>query len=54
MPSAFTDIEVTPEFGDRVQTDYISGLAKSKGLVKILLDLDRVLGTDGARASSGV
>lgn len=49
MMIAATDIEATPEFGDRVQADFISGLAKSKGTVKILLDLDRVLGTDGTR-----
>jgi len=30
-----------------VTTDYILALAKVKGTVKILLDLDRVLGTDG-------
>jgi purine-binding chemotaxis protein CheW len=42
------DIEQTPEFGDRVCTDYIKGMAKVKGTVKILLDLDRVLGTDDA------
>jgi len=53
MTIGAADIEVTPEFGDRVQTDYISGLAKAKGGVKILLDLDRVLGTDGARVAGG-
>jgi purine-binding chemotaxis protein CheW len=42
------EIEQTPEFGDRVSTDYIRGMAKVKGTVKILLDLDRVLGTDDA------
>lgn len=42
------EIEQTPEFGDRVCTDYIRGMAKVKGTVKILLDLDRVLGTDDA------
>jgi purine-binding chemotaxis protein CheW len=42
------EIEQTPEFGDRVATDYIRGMAKVKGTVKILLDLDRVLGTDDA------
>jgi purine-binding chemotaxis protein CheW len=43
------EIEATPAFGDRVKTDYISGLAKVKGRVKILLDLDRAIGWD-ARA----
>lgn len=42
------EIEQTPEFGDRVCTDYIKGMAKVKGGVKILLDLDRILGTDDA------
>jgi purine-binding chemotaxis protein CheW len=41
------DIEPTPEFGGRVQTDYMRGIAKVKGRVKILIDLDRVLGGDG-------
>ena len=30
-----------------VDTDYMTGVAKVKGTVKILLDLDRVLGADG-------
>jgi len=42
------EIEQTPEFGERVNTDYMKGVAKVKGTVKILLDLDRVLGTDDA------
>ena len=41
------EIEPTPEFGERVQTDYMRGVAKVKGRVKILIDLDRVLGGDG-------
>jgi purine-binding chemotaxis protein CheW len=41
------DIEQTPDFGERVDTDYMNGIAKVKGKVKILLDLDRVLGADG-------
>jgi purine-binding chemotaxis protein CheW len=40
------EIEATPAFGDRVKTDYISGMAKVKGRVKILLDLDRAIGWD--------
>ena len=44
---AADEIEQTPEFGERVTTDYMKGVAKVKGKVKILLDLDRVLGTDG-------
>jgi len=37
------DIEETPNFGSRLQTDYILGLAKAAGGIKILLDIDRVL-----------
>jgi len=37
------EIEDTPDFGDGVATPYILGMAKSKGKVKILLDIDRVL-----------
>ena len=44
------EIEPTPEFGERVQTDYLQGVAKVKNTVKILLDLDRVLATDGVAA----
>ncbi|MDO8834659.1 MAG: chemotaxis protein CheW [Vicinamibacterales bacterium] len=40
------EIEDTPAFGDRVVTDYLCGMAKVKGRVKILLDLDRALGWD--------
>jgi purine-binding chemotaxis protein CheW len=40
---AATEIEDTPDFGASVPTPYILGLAKQKGKVKILLDIDRVL-----------
>jgi purine-binding chemotaxis protein CheW len=40
---AATDIEDTPDFGDGVQTPYLLGMAKSKGKVKILLDINQVL-----------
>jgi len=39
------DIENTPTFGVRVNTDYIMGMAKMGGGVKILLDIDKVLST---------
>lgn len=38
------DIEDTPTFGIRLDTDYILGMAKVGKSVKILLDIDRVLG----------
>jgi purine-binding chemotaxis protein CheW len=37
------DIEDTPTFGIRVKTNYILGMAKMNGTVKILLDIDKVL-----------
>jgi len=40
-------IEDTPAFGADVRTDYILGIGKSEGHVKLLLDIDRVL-EDGA------
>ncbi len=40
------DIEDTPTFGTRLNTDYILGMAKMEGGVKILLDIDRVLSHD--------
>ena len=40
------DIEKTPTFGAKLNTDYILGMAKMEGGVKILLDIDRVLGSD--------
>jgi purine-binding chemotaxis protein CheW len=39
------DIENTPAFGTRINTDYILGMAKMGGSVKILLDIDKVLST---------
>ena len=38
------DIEATPEFGEAIDTTCILGMAKAKGVVKTLLDIDRVLG----------
>ena len=40
------EIEPTPEFGVRVDTSYLLGLAKIKGAVKTLLDIDRVVAPD--------
>jgi purine-binding chemotaxis protein CheW len=37
------DMETPPAFGVNVETHYILGMAKVKGRVKILLDIDRVL-----------
>lgn len=38
-----SDIEPTPEFGARIDTSYLTGMAKIKGQVKTLLDIDRVV-----------
>jgi len=37
------DIEDTPAFGTRLNTEYILGMAKIEGSVKILLDINSVL-----------
>jgi purine-binding chemotaxis protein CheW len=37
------DIEDTPAFGTRLNTEFILGMAKVGGGIKILLDIDRVL-----------
>lgn len=39
------DIEPTPNFGGAVAADYILGIAKVKGTVKALLDIDAVIGS---------
>ena len=44
------DIEDAPTFGTKLNTDYILGMAKMEGLVKILLDIDRVLNTEEVAA----
>src|ERR1044071_77906 len=36
-----TEIEPTPEFGAKIDTAYLLGMAKVKGAVKTLLDIDR-------------
>ena len=39
------DIENTPTFGTKLNTEYILGMAKMDGGVKILLDIDQVFST---------
>ena len=39
------EIEDTPDFGDETGVRYLLGMAKVKGKVKILLDIDQVLST---------
>lgn len=40
------DIENTPNFGTTLNTNYILGMAKMDGNVKILLDIDKVLSAE--------
>ena len=44
------EIEASPSFGTKLNTDYILGMAKIGGGVKILLDIDRVLSTKEIQA----
>ena len=48
------DIEDTPAFGTKLDTDYIMGMAKLDGGVKILLDIDRVLNAEEISAIENV
>ena len=41
-----SDIELTPHLGASVDTAYLLGVAKIKGQVKLLLDIDRVVAVD--------
>jgi purine-binding chemotaxis protein CheW len=45
------EFDEAPDFGERTDTEYILGLAKVKDAVKILIDLDRVLGADAYLAA---
>jgi len=40
---AADELEETPDFGGRVQVDAIKAVAKVKGKVKMLVDIDRAL-----------
>ena len=39
------EIEETPSFGGEINTGYLLGIGKSRGKVKLLLDIDKVLST---------
>lgn len=47
------DIEAAPNFGAKLDTDYILGMAKVKGAVKTILDIDGVITADTLQAVSG-
>ena len=51
---AAADIEETPDFGAEVSTECFLGMAKIKGIVKTLLDIDRVLSGDAIQKLSTV
>jgi purine-binding chemotaxis protein CheW len=44
------EIEPTPDFGTRIDTTYLLGMAKVKGQVKTLLDIDRVIAPETLQA----
>ncbi len=44
-----SEIEDTPDFGEEIAGRYLLGMAKVKGKVKILLDIDKVLSTQELR-----
>lgn len=41
------EIQETPSFGEEVDTDFILGLARQRGAVKILLNIEKVLAGEG-------
>jgi purine-binding chemotaxis protein CheW len=43
---AVQDIEPTPEFGTQLDMSCIMGMAKIRGVIKALLDIDRVIGAE--------
>ena len=45
-----SEIEPTPDFGARIDTSYLLGMAKVKGQVKTLLDIDRVVAPETVQA----
>jgi purine-binding chemotaxis protein CheW len=47
---AATDIEPPPDFGANANIAYLLGMAKVKGQVKMLLDIDRVVAPETVRA----
>jgi len=50
---AAADVEAAPDFGAAVDTSYLLGMAKVKGRVMTLLDIDRVVAPETVRAIAG-
>ena len=48
------EIEDTPDFGENIGSQYLLGMAKVKGKVKILLDIDKVLSNQELHNLSGL
>jgi purine-binding chemotaxis protein CheW len=49
-----TEIEDTPDFGEEISGQYLLGMAKVKGKVKILLDIDKVLSAQEFRGLNAI
>ena len=43
------EIEPTPEFGTKIDTTYLLGLAKVKGQIKTLIDIDKVVAPEAVK-----
>lgn len=50
---AAQDIEPTPEFGTQLDVTCIVGMAKIRGVIKALLDIDRVIAAEAHGALGG-
>ncbi|MEW5800572.1 MAG: chemotaxis protein CheW [bacterium] len=48
------EMEITPNFGVKLDTEYIMGMAKIKGKVIILLDINQVLNAEGMMLMEGL
>lgn len=48
------DIEETPNFGGQIATSYITGIAKVKGVVKTLLNINEVVGANTIKAAESM
>jgi len=48
------DIEEAPAFGTNIDTAFILGMAKAKGSVKILLNIEKVLSSDELESVAGM
>lgn len=51
---AAEDIDPTPDFGAGFQTEFLLGLGKSNGRLRLLLDIERVLSTVDVPAIAAV